>query len=97
MAKPTGVSGAYRVQVGPEGGVSGSFEQISFPPNKALVELEIVNRFFASMNKLLEATSEQFFLSNPKQNVEDDFDFVVTTPNGPGYEKKPGERIGNPK
>ena len=85
MAKPTGVSGSFRVHLGEDGQISGSFEQIPFSDAKAAVEKQMVERFIASMDKHLAEIGDQFLLSNPKCNPEDDFDFTVTSPQGLAY------------
>jgi hypothetical protein len=85
MAKPTGVSGSFRVHVGIDGQVSGSFEWVPFLAIKAAVEQQMVERFIASMNKRLAQSGDWFFLSHPRGNAENDFDFTVTSPNGPAY------------
>lgn len=85
MAKPTGVSGFFQVQIDAHGHVIGSFEQIAFSAKKAEVEKHMAERFIVSMNKHLEKTGGHFFLADPRNNEEDDFDFTVSTPNGPAY------------
>ena len=85
MAKPTGTSGFFRAQVGADGQVVGSFEKIPFSEEKAAVEKHMVERFIASMNKHLAKMGDRFFLADPQSNSEDDFDFTVSSPNGPAY------------
>lgn len=85
MAKPTGISGFFRVQVVSDGRVSGGFEQTHFSEDKALVEERIVDRFLASMNKHLASSGDRFIYADPKRNPEADFDFTVSAPNGPAY------------
>jgi len=82
MKKPTGTNGAFRIQINPDGTVSGSFMPITLPNSKAEVEQTIVNRFLASMNTHLKQAGERFFLSNPRINDENDFDFTVDSPRG---------------
>jgi hypothetical protein len=43
--KPTGITGAFRVDVHPDGTVTGEFEQIAFSAEKAAVELAIAEAF----------------------------------------------------
>jgi hypothetical protein len=85
MAKPTGTSGPFRATVDQHGSVSGSFERIAFPESKDDVEDFFASRFIHSMNKHLAASGEKFILANPVRNVENDFDFTATSPNGPAY------------
>ena len=85
MTKPTGVSGSFRVHVDADGDVSGSFEQIPFSAAKAVVEQQMAERFFASMNKHLAQSGDRFLLSEPQSNTENDFDFTVASPNGRAY------------
>lgn len=82
MKKPTGKMGPYRVTVGEKGKVGGSFEKVSFPTEKDDIESYIVSCFIGSAEKAL---GQHFFLSNPRKNELDDFDFSVTTPKGEGY------------
>lgn len=85
MSKPTGHKGAFHVQIGTGGQAVGAFEQIPFSKEKATVESEMVRAFFSSMNNRLSKTGEKFFLSDPKSNEENDFDFTVASPRGPAY------------
>lgn len=79
MAKPSGVSGAFRAQVDVHGRVVGVFEQIPYSRQKAEVERQMAAGFIESMNKHLAANGESFFLSEPRQNVENDYDFTVSS------------------
>ena len=85
MAKPTGVSGFFRAETDAQGQLSGRFVQTPYSAEKSEVEAQMVVAFIASMNKLLVLSNESFFLSNPRQNKEDDFDFTVDSPTGPAY------------
>ena len=85
MAKPSGVSGFFQVRVNEQGQITGTFEQTPYAAEKAEVELQMVTSFIASMNKHLASSGETFFLWNPSQNQEDDFDFTVDSRSGPGY------------
>jgi hypothetical protein len=85
MGKPTGTIGFFRAQVGSNGDVVGSFEKIAFSEEKAAVEVQMVDRFIASMNIHLGKSGDRFFLENPSSNRENDFDFTVSTPHGPAY------------
>mgnify|MGYP006865025576 CR=1 FL=1 len=83
--KPSGIKGPLRIQVVEGGAVVSSFEQIPFSSNKADLEKGIVDKFFLSMNKGLAKSGEKFLLLDPQQNEENDFDFTVTSPDGPAY------------
>src|SRR5262249_40433937 len=85
MAKPIGNSGPYQVRVHPDGTVTGSFAAIALPNDKKKVEQAIVERFIASMNRQLAKCGEQFLLSDPRQNAENDFDFTVKSPKGDAF------------
>lgn len=85
MAKPTGTSGLFRTTVDQSGTVSGAFEKIAFPESKDDVEDLFASRFIQSMNKHLATAGEKFILADPIRNVENDFDFTVTTSGGPAY------------
>jgi hypothetical protein len=85
MGKPTGTSGFFRAQVSSNGDVVGSFEKIAFSAEKAVLELQTVDRFIASMNMHLRKSGDRFFLENPSNNRENDFDLTVSTPHGPAY------------
>lgn len=85
MAKPTGTSGSFKATVDQLGSVSGSFEKITFPESKDDVEYFFASRFIDSMNKHYSAFNETFFLSNLTRNLENDFDFTVTSLNEPAY------------
>ena len=85
MAKPTGTSGYFQAQMRVDGKVVGSFEAIPFSKEKTELEKHMAERFIASMNKYLETTGDRFFLADPQLNPQDDFDFTVTSPNGPAY------------
>jgi hypothetical protein len=58
---------------------------IALPKSKVEVERTVVERFIASMNRRLAKNGEQFFLSDPRQNAENDFDFTVTSPKGDAF------------
>lgn len=85
MAKPSGVSGFFQVKVNQQGQISGTFQQTPYSAEKAEVELQMVIAFIASMNKHLAPSGEAFFLSDPMQNQESDFDFTVDSRNGPAH------------
>ena len=76
--KPTGSSGFFRVTG------SGEAAPVEQPhsDNKAEIERAIVDIFLRSHTYF---TGEPFFLSNPRQNKEDDFDFTVTSPLGDAF------------
>ena len=77
MPKPSGSSGIFRVAFGHDGTVVAGFEGIAFPAEKADLELKIATAFIDSMNSRMAESGETFFLGNPRQNVENDFDFTV--------------------
>lgn len=82
MVKPSGTSGFFQVQVNEQGNISGAFVQTPYPTEKAEIESQIIGSFISSMNKNLAVSGEEFFLSNPKQNQENNIDFTVKSPNG---------------
>jgi hypothetical protein len=73
--KPTGRSGFYRVT----GAGEGASVDNPQPDEKAEIEGNVVDMFLRSHTYF---TGEPFFLSNPRQNKENDFDFTVTSPRG---------------
>ena len=77
MPKPSGTSGIFRVAFGDDGTVVAGFEGIAFPAEKADLELKMATAFIDSMNCRMAESGETFFLGNPHQNVENDFDFTV--------------------
>jgi hypothetical protein len=76
--KPIGRSGYFRVTAS---GEAAPVEQLR-PDEKAEIEKHIVDIFLRSHTYF---TGEPFFLSNPRQNAEDDFDFTVTSPAGDAF------------
>lgn len=85
MAKPTGISGYFGVQVGADGKLIGGFEKVPFPEEQTGIEKRIVDRFLASANKRLAPNGDRFLFSDPEKNPENDFDFTVMSANGPAY------------
>jgi len=85
IAKPTGTAGPFKASFDLRGALSGSFDKIAFPKSKDEVEQFFASRFIESMNMHLAASNEQFILAAPVRNVENDFDFTVTTPSGSAY------------
>jgi hypothetical protein len=83
--KPTGITGAFRVDVHPDGTITGGFEQTAFSTEKEAVELAIVEAFIRSMNRELSKAGETFCISNPRLNPTDDYDFVVSSTRGKGF------------
>lgn len=82
MAKPTGTIGPNRVTLGQDGNLEHTFDRIVFPTKKDEVEVMITNDFIASMNRLMSTQGGMtWFMSNPAQNPENDFDFTITLPN----------------
>ena len=57
MAKPTGVSGFFRVQTDAQGQISSGFIQTSYSAEKAEVEMQMVMAFIGSTNKLLASSN----------------------------------------
>ena len=107
VKKPTGTLGPNKVTVQPDGIIAHSFEKIAFPKEKNAVEEVIVSNFISSMNDLMSQSRMKWFMSEPIQNSENDFDFTITLPNGSkawlelmeiaplelfgGYDKVPGK------
>lgn len=85
MAKPTGISGFFRVQTHPNGSVTGGFEQIPYSQKKEDVELATATAFIVSMDRELAKSGSKFLISTPRTNPEDDFDLTVSTPRGDAY------------
>lgn len=85
MAKPTGTTGPFESRVNSDGQITGSFQQISFPSSKEVVEEYISSRFIYSMKKHLATCGENFILWDAKRNQEDDFDFTVSTSKGSAF------------
>lgn len=80
--KPTGILGPNKLTVETDGTVSHSFEKIVFPKEKDVVEVLMVSDFISSMNMLMSQSRMKWFMSEPVQNSENDFDFTITLPNG---------------
>jgi hypothetical protein len=85
MGKPTGTVGPIRMSSNPDGSIAASFLKIPFAPQKDEVEREMVDRFIASVNKLVDPTGNRSAFSQPTQNEENDFDFTFLTPKGLAY------------
>lgn len=87
MAKPTGTIGPFRVRFNEDQTVTGEFLQVPFSQEKAAIEMDVTQKFISSANKVLSELGEarRFILFDPKQNLEDDFDFSFFTCNGPAY------------
>jgi hypothetical protein len=84
MPKPTGKLGSFRVEADNAGNLSGTFQPVLLDKSKAAIELQIAERFIASMNRRA-VRGTQFILSKPCPNGEDDFDLTVLTPRGHAY------------
>jgi hypothetical protein len=84
-AKPTGVSGPYRVGRGDSGEVEGAFEQIEYPASKEDIETFMAERFLASLNKELVANGKPPFFDSLVRNAEDDYDFRIKQGRISGY------------
>jgi hypothetical protein len=80
--KPTGTMGVNRVKVEAGGTASHSFEKIEFPKEKSDIEALMVSDFLSSMNRVMSQEGTRWFMSDPKQNHENDFDYTVTLPDG---------------
>jgi hypothetical protein len=85
MVKPSGTSGFFQVRANEQGDISGAFVPTPYSTEKAEIERQMVVSFISSMNKNLATSCEEFFLSNPKQNQENNIDFTVDSPNGLAY------------
>src|SRR5574341_301989 len=83
MTKPTGISGSFRVQINPDGSASGSFVPVTLPKSKSEIEQQVADQFIKSMN--VHPVQEKFFLSAPRLNQENDFDFTVDSPQGEAF------------
>jgi hypothetical protein len=68
--------------VNSDGTVSGSFTPVSLPSTKETIEKTIADRFIGSMNRRHSQQGESFFLSDPRKNAEDGYDFTVASPKG---------------
>lgn len=66
----------------PDGTARHSFEKIDFPKEKDAVEVLMVSDFISSMDNLMSQNGMKWFMSEPIQNSENDFDFTVTLPDG---------------
>lgn len=83
MAKPTGMIGPNKITVASDGAVEHAFQPVPFSTKKEEVEVLIANDFIASMTQLMTAQGgTRWFMSNPVQNAENDFDFTITLPDG---------------
>jgi hypothetical protein len=85
MVKPSGTSGFFQVRANEQGDISGAFVPTPYSTEKAEIERQMIVSFISSMNKNLATSGEEFFLSNPKQNQENNIDFTVDSPNGLAY------------
>jgi hypothetical protein len=85
MVKPSGTSGFFQVRANEQGDISGAFVPTPYSTEKAEIERQMVVSFISSMNKNLATSCEELFLSNPKQNQENNIDFTVDSPNGLAY------------
>ena len=82
MTKPTGTSGSFHVQINPDGSASGSFVPVTFSKSKSEIEQQVADQFIKSMDAHPVQEKEKFFLSAPRLNQENDFDFTVDSPQG---------------
>jgi hypothetical protein len=76
--KPVGRLGYFRVSASGEARPV----ELAHHEDKAQIEKEIVDIFLRSHTYW---TGEPFFLSNARQNAENDFDFTVTSPLGDAF------------
>jgi hypothetical protein len=85
MIKPTGTVGSHKSEISEDGSLASFFDKVSFPSSKDDVEAFVAVRFIDAMNRHLSKDHDSFILSSPLRNVENDFDFTVSTSNGPAY------------
>ncbi|WP_163836705.1 hypothetical protein [Spartinivicinus ruber] len=81
MKKPTGKAGFTRLSFS-DGTTKQEFNKINYSDNKEEIELHIVHSFIKTGRDIFK---NYFFISNPNQNQQDDFDFTVQTPRGDAY------------
>jgi hypothetical protein len=82
MKKPTGRNGFMRIQAGQDGTAEGTYHQLQLPDAKADVERRIAEWFVSAMAKASQAGSMEPMFWDVQANVENDFDFTVSTPRG---------------
>jgi hypothetical protein len=80
MKKPTGRNGFMRIQAGQDGTAEGTYHQLQLPDAKADVERRIAEWFVSAMAKASQAGSMEPMFWDVQANVENDFDFTVSTP-----------------
>jgi hypothetical protein len=80
--KPTGTIGFNRVDVQSNGDATNSFVKLEFPNEKEAIETMMAGDFITSMNIKMAPTGMPWFMSEPKQNIQNDFDFTINLPNG---------------
>jgi hypothetical protein len=81
--KPTGKLGIFSATGHPDGTLSGQFQKIGFPKNKAAIEREVAEGFVRALKEAADAGGYQPFFSDLAANPENDLDFAVTTARGP--------------
>lgn len=82
MKKPTGRNGLMRIQAGQGGTVEASYHQLQLPSSKASVERLMAEWFVSAMAKASHAGSMEPMFWDVQANVENDFDFTVSTQRG---------------
>ncbi|HEX7516476.1 MAG TPA: hypothetical protein VF345_04235 [Chthoniobacterales bacterium] len=75
--KPTGKLGIFAATGHPDGTLSGQFQKIAFPKNKAAIEHEIAKAFVRVLKEAADASGYQPLFSDLVANPENDLDFSV--------------------
>lgn len=79
--KPAGTLGVNRVDMGPDGTPSHTFERFPFPSEKEAIEVMMARDFIESMHRQMASFGVPWIMSDPWQNSQDDFDFTISLPN----------------
>jgi hypothetical protein len=85
MAKPTGIGGPLKLGVEADGTAQKEFLQVKYPSDKSDIEKLIAGAFVNSIATVPGPNGQTLHMSELQQNVEDDFDFTVTTGDGLAY------------
>lgn len=80
--KPTGKLGVFSTTVHADGTLSGQFQKIGFPTNKAAIEREVAQGFVRVLKEAAEASGYQPLFCDLIANPENDLDFSVTMAHG---------------